>query len=224
MSNEKKPLKNLQGYTQNEEIANSITHGFGALLSIAGLSILVVLASLKGDVWRVVSFSIYGATLIILYLSSAFYHMFSNQKVKEIFHIFDHSAIFLLIAGTYTPFTLVTLRGAWGWSIFGVIWGIAIAGIIFKAFYTGRFDYISTILYVVMGWIVIIAIKPIVANLSAGGLVWLFIGGGCYTLGVIFYIWEKLPFNHAVWHLFVLAGSISHFFAILFHVLPMKNA
>lgn len=209
--------------SRNEEVASGITHGIGAALSVAALSVLVVFASLWGDAWRVVSFSIYGSTLILLYLSSAFYHSFKNENIKRIFQVFDHSAIFLLIAGTYTPFTLVTIRGGWGWSIFGVVWGIAIAGIVFKIFNTGRYNFVSTIMYISMGWLVIIAIKPIVSNLPAGGLVWLFLGGGCYTLGVIFYLWEKLPFSHAIWHLFVLGGSICHFFGILFYVLPMRN-
>ncbi len=223
MSSKIETLKNSKGYTKNEEIANSITHGIGALLSIGGMTVLVVFASLWGDVWRVVSLSIYGTTLIILYLSSTLYHFFSNPGVKNVFQIFDHSAIFLLIAGTYTPFTLVTIRGGWGWSIFGVIWGIAVIGIVLKTFYTGRFNLVSTILYIVMGWLVVIAIKPIVNNLPGGGIAWLFIGGCCYTFGVIFYAWEKLPYNHAVWHLFVLAGSIAHFFAILLYVLPMEK-
>lgn len=207
--------------SRREEIASSIIHGIGALLSIAALSLLVVFASLWGDVWKVVSFSIYGASLLILYLSSTFYHLAKDIRIKRKLQIFDHSAVFLLIAGTYTPFMLVTLRGPWGWSLFGVIWGLALVGIIFKFFFTaGKYDLISSIIYIVMGWIIVIAIGPIVNALSAGGIAWLFIGGGLYTLGTVFFLWERIPFNHAIWHVFVLAASIVHFFGILFHVLP----
>ena len=215
--------KQINKQTLGEEIANSITHGIGAGLSASALSILVVFAALRGDAWCVVSFSIFGTTLVLLYLASTFYHAFQNPRVKRVFKILDYSAIYLLIAGTYTPVTLVTIRGGLGWSIFGVIWGLAIVGIVFKAFFKDRYEVASIIVYVLMGWLVIMAIKPVVTNLSAGGIAWLFIGGGCYTLGVIFYLWERLPFNHAIWHLFVLAGSISHFFLVLFYVLPMKG-
>ncbi len=208
--------------TRKEEIASTITHGIGAALSIAALSVLVVFAGLRGDAWRVVSFSIYGATLVLLYLASTFYHFFSNPRVKRVFHIFDHSAIYLLIAGSYTPFCLVTIRGGWGWSIFGVVWGIALFGIMFKAFFTGRYNFVSTALYLVMGWIIVIAIKPLVVYLPAGAFPWLILGGLSYTAGVVFYAWERLPYGHAIWHLFVLAGSTLHFFAILLYVLPMS--
>ena len=207
--------------TMGEEIANSITHGIGACLSIAALSILVTLAGIRGDAWRVLSFSIYGATLVLLYLASTFYHVFTHPGTKRIFQVLDHSAIYLLIAGTYTPFCLVTLRGGWGWSIFGVVWGIAILGITFKAFYTGRFGILSTVLYIVMGWIVVVAVKPIIDRLPIGGLVWLLLGGISYTGGIVFYAWEKLPFSHTIWHIFVLGGSVLHFFGILYYVLPM---
>lgn len=208
--------------TLKEEIANSISHGIGAGLSIAALSILVAMAGLYGDAWRVVSFSIYGSTLILLYLASTFYHSFTNPTAKWVFHVFDHSAIYLLIAGSYTPYCLVTMRGGWGWSIFGVVWGIAIFGIVFKALFTGRFNVVSTILYVMMGWIIVIAIRPLLVNLPTGGFIWLVLGGACYTAGILFFAWQKLPFSHFIWHLFVLAGSILHFFGILFYVLPMK--
>ncbi len=214
-------MPSMNGETRKEEIANSITHGIGAALSIAALSILVVFAGLRGDAWRVVSFSIYGATLVLLYLASTFYHVFSNPRVKRVFHVFDHSAIFLLIAGSYTPFCLVTIRGGWGWSLFGVVWGIAIFGIVFKAFSTGRYNVVSTVLYIAMGWIAVIAIKPLVSQLPPGAFAWILLGGLSYTAGVIFYAWERLPYGHAIWHLFVLGGSTLHFFAVLFYVLPM---
>jgi hemolysin III len=213
--------KERNKFYPKEEIANSITHGMGLCLSIVGLVILVVLASIHGDAWRVVSFSIYGSSLIILYAASTFYHSFRSERMKHLFKIIDHSAIFLLIAGTYTPFTLIPLRGAWGWSLFGAIWGLALAGIGFKLFFVNRFKVLSTIIYLIMGWIVLIAIQPLVKNIPAGGLGWLATGGILYSLGVIFYLWKKLPFNHAIWHFFVMGGSTCHFFAIYFYILPM---
>ncbi len=207
-------------YTFGEELANSITHGLGIALSIAGLVVMVVFSATNGDAWHVVSSAIYGSTMILLYTASTLYHSFQNPNVKRVLRVVDHSMIYLLIAGTYTPFTLVTLRGGWGWSLFGVIWGLALAGIGFKLFFTGRFPKISTIIYIVMGWLAVIAIKPLMEVLPAGGLFYLFAGGLSYTLGVIFYVWHKMPYHHAVWHLFVLGGSVLHFFGILFYVIP----
>lgn len=202
-----------------EEIANSITHGIGAALGTVALTILVVFAALKGDAWRVISFSIYGATLVILYTSSTLYHAFTHKKVKRYFRIMDLSAIFLLIAGTYTPITLLSLRGTgWDWTMFGLIWGMAILGILFKTLFYGKFEKLSIIFYVLMGWLVVIAIKPMLANLPTGLLVWIAIGGLSYTVGIIFLAWTKFPYSHTVWHLFVLGGSISHFFGILFYL------
>ncbi len=206
--------------TSGEEIANSITHGIGAGLSVAGLVVLVVLAALYGDVWRVVSFSIYGTTLIILYLSSTLYHSFRNPKVKKIFKIFDHSTIFLLIAGTYTPFMLVSLRGAWGWTLFGIIWGLAVLGVVFKSLFIHRYNKLSVLIYILMGWLCVIAIRQMLINVPLGGLLGLAVGGILYTLGVIFYSWRTLKYNHAIWHLFVLGGSMCHYFSILFYLLP----
>lgn len=207
-------------YSKNEEIANSITHGIGVGLSIAGLVVLVVLGTLRGDVWHIVSFSIYGSTLVILYLASTLYHSFQMPKIKRTFKIIDHSAVYVLIAGTYTPFMIVNLRGPWGWSIFGTIWGLAIAGIIFKLFFIDRFEKLSLTIYLLMGWLCIVAIMPMIAEIPLGGLIWLVAGGSFYTLGVIFFQWEKLRYSHAIWHLFVLGGSICHYFSILFYVLP----
>jgi len=206
--------------TFGEEIANSITHGVGAALATAALVILVIFASLKGDAWRIVSFSIYGATLVILYVSSTLYHSFSNEKVKRYFRMMDLSAIFLLIAGTYTPITLLPLRNTnWGWVLFGLIWGMAVFGIILNTIFYGKYEKLSIVFYIMMGWIVVIAIKPLIANLSIGLLIWILIGGLSYTIGIIFLIWTKFPFSHTVWHLFVLGGSISHFFGILLYLL-----
>ncbi len=203
-----------------DELINSITHGIGAALGIAALVLLVVFSSLYGNVWHIVSFTIYGVTLVILYTASTLFHSVRNIRVKYKLNKFDHASIFLLIAGTYTPFTLVTLRGPWGWTIFGIIWGIAILGILSKIFFMSRTRSYSAYIYLAMGWVIIIAIKPLIENLSTGGLIWLAAGGLSYSLGVIFFLWKKLPFSHGIWHLFVIGGSICHFFAIFLHLLP----
>ncbi len=207
-------------YSVSEEIAHTITHGIGALLSIAGLAVLVSFASLNGDAWHIVSSSIYGATLIILYSASSLYHGISHPKAKALLQQFDHAAIYLLIAGTYTPFLLVSLRGVWGWSLFAVIWSIAIVGMIFEFVDAKRFKKLSLWLYLGLGWIVVLAIKPMLAQVETGGLVLLLLGGLSYSLGVIFYVREKMVYHHAIWHLFVLAGSVFHFFSVLFYVIP----
>jgi hemolysin III len=206
-----------------EEIANSITHGIGTALSIAALVLLVVFTSKYGDIWRIVSFSIYGSTLFILYLASTLYHSFTNRRVKNFFRILDHSSIYLLIAGTYTPVTLVSMRGPWGWTIFGIIWAMAIGGIIAKIFLIGKYKIVSVLLYVAMGWLIIIAFKPVLQMVPKGLIIWLFIGGVCYTLGLIFYACKKVPYFHFIWHLFVLSGSISHFFGMLLHLTSKTN-
>ena len=203
-----------------EEIANSITHGVGLALGIVGLSILVILAAVRGSSWHIVSCSIYGATLVILYLASTLYHAIQNPKVKRVLKIVDHCSIYLLIAGSYTPFTLVSLRGGWGWTLFGIVWGLAILGILFKVFHTGKYEFVSTMLYLAMGWLVIIAVKPLFSVISLVGFMWILAGGLSYSFGVIFYAFDRILFFHTVWHLFVLAGSICHFFAVLYHVLP----
>ena len=206
-----------------EEIINSVTHGVGLALSVVGLVILEVLAALRGTPWHVVSVSIYGATLVILYASSTLYHAFRSPPLKRVFKIIDHSAIYLLIAGTYTPFTLVTLRGPWGWTLFGLVWALALAGIAFKAFFVDHFVIASTIVYLTMGWLVIIAIKPVIAVVPYRGLLLLLAGGLCYTVGVGFFAASRMRYGHAIWHLFVLSGSIIHYFAVLFYVLPPRG-
>lgn len=203
-----------------EELANSITHAIGMALSLAALVILVVYASIQGDGWKIVSFSIYGVSMLLLYTASTLYHSFSSERAKHYLKIFDHAAIYLLIAGTYTPFLLVMLRGAWGWSLFAIVWGLAILGIIFKLFFVHRFQIFSTIIYLLMGWLIVVAFRPLIANIPERGLYWMLAGGLFYSFGVIFYLWERVPYHHAIWHLFVLAGSICHFFAVLFYVLP----
>ena len=209
---------------QREELANAISHGIGVGLSIAGLVLLIVRAALHGDAWQVVSGAIFGASLTILYLASTIYHAVPQGNWKQRLRIMDHTAIYLLIAGTYTPFVLVTLRGAWGWTLFGIIWGLAVLGIAFKLIFRTRFELLSTLFYLAMGWMVIIAVKPMLNALPLEGLLWLAAGGIAYSLGVIFYVWEKLPFNHAIWHGFVMAGSILHFFAVWLHVWPRPGA
>ena len=203
-----------------EEIANTITHGVGLALSVAGFVILLVLAALRGGALQIVSCAIYGTTLITLYAASTLYHGIAAPRFKRALRIFDHSAIFLLIAGTYTPFLLVNLRGAWGWSLFGVVWGLAMAGIVFKFWFVERFGFLSTTVYLLMGWLVVIAARPVLSHAPVSGLIWLVAGGLCYTAGVIFYASKRIPYAHVIWHVFVLAGSTCHYFAVLRWVLP----
>ncbi len=207
-------------YSLGEEIAHTITHSIGILLSIAGLAVLVAFSALYGSAWHITTCAIYGATLILLYTASSLYHGIPNPRAKRILRQLDHAAIFLLIAGTYTPFTLVNLRGGWGWTLFGLVWGIAIAGIILELALKGRYKRLSLALYLGLGWLVVIAIDPMLSSVETGGLLLLLAGGLSYSLGVIFYVWKRLAYHHAIWHLFVLAGSIFHFFAVLFYVVP----
>jgi hemolysin III len=207
-------------YSLREDFANSITHGAGIILSIVGMCVLIALASIYGNAWHVVSCTIYGSTLVFLYTASTLYHSIQLDKAKSVFRVLDHATIFLLIAGTYTPFTLVNLRGPWGWSLFGVIWGLAVIGILFQTTMLRKGAMVSVAFYVAMGWVVLVAIKPMLSFVDTGGLVLLLLGGVAYTLGVVFYAWRQMPYNHAVWHVFVLAGSAFHFFAILLYVIP----
>ncbi|MBK1790144.1 PAQR family membrane homeostasis protein TrhA [Persicirhabdus sediminis] len=202
-----------------EERASMLTHAFGVALSLVGL--VGMLTVTAGDVFRIVSASIFGATLILLYLASTLYHSFKSHKLKSIFQTIDHACIYLLIAGSYTPLTLVSLRGTWGWSLFGTVWALAATGVIIKTCFKGRKDsWASTALYLLMGWLVVIAMKPVIDALPAAGLSWLVAGGLCYSAGIIFYAWEKLRFNHAIWHLFVLGGSACHVVATWAYILP----
>ena len=211
----------LNNYSLGEEIANSITHGIGIVLSIAALGTLTAFAGIYGNVWHIVSVSVYGATLILLYTASTLYHSVRHSRVKRILQLLDHSAIFLLIAGTYTPFTLVSLRGPWGWWLFGVIWGLALVGIVIQFTPMKRWRAVSIGLYVGMGWAILVAIKPMIVSVPVGGIVFLVLGGLAYTTGILFYGWEKMRYHHAVWHLFVLTGSVLHFFSVLFYVVPI---
>ncbi|HBL74858.1 MAG: hemolysin D [Bacteroidetes bacterium GWF2_42_66] len=210
-----KKQKIYRQLTVGEEIANSITHGIGTLMSIAALVLLIVFAAIKGNAWHVVSFTIFGSTLVLLYLSSTLYHSFSNPKIKNIFARFDHAAIFFLIAGTYTPILLSNLRGVLGWTLFFIIWGLAIAGAVIRSIYLTRFRKLMVAIYVMMGWMFVFAIRTMLEITPADSLMFLFIGGGLYTIGVIFYVWRSLPYGHGIWHLFVLGGSIMHFFAVI---------
>jgi hemolysin III len=207
--------------TYGEELANSITHGIGVLLSVAALVLLVMAGALHGDAWGVTSGAIFGTTLILAYSASTVYHCLRSERAKKMGRKLDHASIFLLIAGTYTPFLLVSLRGPWGWSLFGVVWGLCLAGIVLKFFLAGRFRVLSTMIYILTGWLIVIAFKPLLAALPAGGIWLLAAGGLCYTGGTVFYLWKSLKYHHAIWHLFVLAGSICHFFSVLKYVLPV---
>ncbi len=205
-------------YDPKEEFWNVITHGLGLLLSIVGLIVLIIVSSINLSTMHIIAYSIYGVSLVVLYAASTAYHMSKKEKIRLRLNVFDHSAIYVLIAGTYTPIALITLHGIVGWSLLAVIWGLAIVGIVLKLFFTGRFDRLSTLIYVFMGWLAVIAIKPLIENMSMPGLIWLMIGGLFYTIGAVFYLRNSLKFNHVIFHVFVLLGSISHFICILFFV------
>ncbi len=206
----------------SEEIANSLTHGFGLALSLAGLVVLIVVAALHGGVLSIVSCSVYGATLVCLYGASTLYHSVQTQRWKRVLKIVDHSCIYLLIAGTNTPFTLVLLRGGWGWTLFGIVWGLALCGIALKLWFVDRFIVVSTLCYLMMGWLAVIAVKPILRTVPVPALMWLLAGGLAYSAGVVFFSLPRLRYSHAIWHAFVLAGSIFHYVAILQYVAPVR--
>jgi len=217
-----KDIGGIKYYSPIEEKINIISHATGFIISIVALVLLVTYANLLGDVWHIVSFSIFGASLIILYAASTFYHSAKNPELRNRLKVIDHASIYVLIAGTYTPFTLVTLNGTIGWVIFGTTWGLALTGIILKLFFTGKYDLFSTIMYVLMGWVIVFAIKPLINNLPLEGLLWLFAGGISYTIGAILYSIKKIKFNHAIFHMFVLLGSFCHFMSVFFYVLPSE--
>ncbi len=205
-------------YTAGEEAANVATHAAGLLASAVGAGVLVYLGIVRDDALHVASAGVYGATLVALYAASTLYHAFRKPEVKRVLRVLDHCAIYLLIAGTYTPFVLVGLGGGWGWTLFGIVWVLAAAGIVFKVFATGRFAVVSTAAYVAMGWIGVIAFKPLIDSLPPAAIVWLVLGGVSYTAGTLFYH-RRIPYSHALWHVFVLFGSACHFIAIGLHVL-----
>ena len=203
-----------------EELPNALTHGFGLLCSILGFLVLLAVTLIRGGKWQIISCAIYGVTLICVYAASTLYHGVSSPRWKKGFLLFDHCAIYLLIAGTYTPFLLVNLRGGWGWPMFGVIWGIAVSGVLFKILFADRFPILSVALYLGMGWLGIIAAKEVYVHVPSIGLVWIFAGALAYSVGVIFYACKKIPHHHVIWHLLVMAGSGCHYIAILYSVFP----
>lgn len=205
-------------YSRGEEIANSVTHGVAWLASVCGLAVLVTFAAITGGALRVTSCAVFGSTLVLLYAASTLYHALPFARAKYVFRILDHSAIFLLIAGTYTPLSLVAIGGSWGWSLFGTVWSLAAIGVLLNTIAHGRWRWLSITLYVTMGWLVVIAIRPLVAAVDTSVLVLVVVGGLAYTLGLAFYGWRRLPYSHAVWHLFVVAGSALHYVAVLFAV------
>lgn len=212
----------IPNYSLREDFASSMIHGAGFILAIIGMCLLIAYASIYGNAWHIVSCSIYGSTLVLLYTASTLYHSIRLAKARKVLRVLDHSTIFLLIAGTYTPFTLVNLRGPWGWSIFGVIWALAVIGILFQTTGFLKGAKVSVAFYVAMGWVVVVAIKPMLSLVDTGGLVLLLLGGVAYTTGVVFYVWRQIPYNHAIWHVFVVAGSTLHFFAIFLYVIPLS--
>jgi hemolysin III len=205
--------------TLGDLIANAITHGVGSLLALVGAVYLIVIAA-HGTVWQIVSCSIYAATLVLVYLCSTLYHSLARTGARKVFHVLDHAAIYLLIAGTYTPFTLVSLHGRLGWTLFGLVWSLAIAGVVFKSVAFHRFAMVSTAIYLVMGWLILFATRPLLHAISWHGMTWLAGGGIAYTAGVFFFAKDRVPSFHALWHVFVLAGSILHYFAVLYYVAP----
>ena len=207
-------------YSATEELFHTLSHGLGIVLSIVGLAVLVVYANLNGDIWHIVSSSIYGATLILMYSASTLYHGITNARIKSILQQLDHAAIYLLIAGTYTPFLLVNLRHDWGWTLFAIIWLIAVVGVIFELTGYKPFKKVSLGLYLAMGWMIVFAINPMLEHVSSGGLMLLLGGGLAYSFGAIFYVKKRMPYHHVIWHLFVLLGSILHYLSILFFVIP----
>ncbi len=207
-------------YTIGEEVAHAATHGLGVVLAIAGLTVMVARATLYGTFWHIVGAAIFGSTLVLMYTASTLYHSIPLPRAKKILRVIDHSTIYLLIAGTYTPLTLITLEGSGGWALFIVVWVLACIGVVFKIFATGRFEKLSLAIYLAMGWCVLLVIKPVMHTMPTGGLALLIAGGLAYTGGVAFYVWERLRYHHAIWHAFVLAGSVLQYFAVLFYVMP----
>lgn len=217
------PLPRHHHYPPVEEWLNIVSHAAGLLLGIAAFVLLVVRAATHGNALHVVSFAVFGASLIVLYAASTIYHSSRNELRRARLRTLDHAAIYVLIAGTYTPFTLVTLEGPVGWTLFGITWGMAAVGITLKLFFTGRYDLVSTLMYVFMGWVILFALEPLIEAFQGDGMIWLVAGGIAYTLGALFYSIPRLPFGHAIFHLFVLGGSVCHFVAVYFFVLPKPS-
>lgn len=206
-----------------EEVVSAVTHGFGAVLAVAAL-IAMLYAYNSGGTWHIMSCAIYGGSMVLLYLASTLYHSFTNQKLKAVFKFIDHAAIYVLIAGNYTPFALIPLHGEFGWTIFYIIWCVAAAGIVFQVFCVKKFKILATLCYIAMGWFAVVMIKPLLLTVPVETIYWLIGGGVLYTVGAVFYLMSKIPYHHAIWHLFVLAGSAAHFVAIAKYVLPLPIA
>jgi hemolysin III len=207
-----------RAWSVGEEVAHSVTHGIGLLAAVAGLIVLLFLAAGTRDPWRITACAIYASTLVLLYTASTLYHALSRTRARRVLRVLDHTAIFLLIAGTYTPFALVSLRGPWGWTLLVIVWSLAVLGVTAKAVFGTRWPILSTALYIGMGWVVVVAVKPLIEHVPPAGIAWLAAGGLAYTGGVVFYAWTKLRYSHAIWHLFVLAGSVCHYIAVVLYV------
>lgn len=206
-------------FSKKEEMAHAITHGLGALLSVAGLVLLIVFTSIEGGALSIVSATVFGSSMLFMYVASTVVHSLPVGKWKDIFLIVDHASIYVFIAGSYTPFVLIQINGGFGWTLFGIIWGLALIGIVLKLFFVKRFIFLSTLFYILMGWLIVIAWKPLTAAMPAEGTTLLVIGGLIYTIGAVFYVWKKVPYHHVIWHLFVLGGSVFHFCAVFFYVI-----
>jgi hemolysin III len=209
-------------YSQEEELANRLTHSFAAVLSMIGLVFLLIVASRTGDPYRIVSAAIFCGSLSLFYVISTLYHTIRQPRIRYVFRILDHIGIFLVIAGSYTPFTLVSLRDGSGWMIFGLVWGLAIAGAIFKAFMTHRLVFLAPVFYIALGWLIVIDLEGLLTMVPSKGILWLLAGGLFYTVGIIFYAIDHIPFNHAIWHVFVITGSFCHYLAVLWYVIPVR--
>ncbi len=213
-------LTEYRDYSVAEEVAHAVTHGIAAVASIVALVLMVALAALHGTALHVAAVSIYGASLVLLYTSSTLYHSIPIESARKVLHTLDHAAIYVLIAGSYTPFALISLEGRTGWLLFGIIWTLAIAGVVFKLFFTGRFDKLSVVLYLAMGWLVVLFGNQVLEALPTGGVILLAAGGLSYSVGAIFYLWRSLRYNHTIWHVFVVGGSLLQFLAVLLYVIP----
>lgn len=209
----------IQRRRLREDIANAVSHGFGLVLALAAVPVLIVLGALNGGPVHAATFSVYGASLVLVYASSTLYHATQRPRLKHLFRILDHAAIYLLIAGTYTPVTLISMNGPWGWTLLSLVWVLAVGGVVFKVFFTGQFQTLSTVLYLVMGWLIVVAVEPMAESVTSAAMLWFIAGGLSYTLGVAFFVWDRIPYNHTVWHVFVIAGSACHYVALLLYVL-----
>ncbi len=209
-------------YSEEEELANRLTHSLAAVASLVGLVLLVVAAARTGDPYRIVSAVVFCSSLTIFYVISTLYHTIRRPKTRYVFRVLDHAGIFLVIAGSYTPFTLVSLRESSGWALFGVVWGLAIAGAIFKSFMTHRLVFLAPVFYIALGWLIVVDLEGLLTLVPIKGVLWLVAGGLCYTVGIVFYAIDRIPYNHAIWHVFVIAGSFCHYLAVLWYVVPIE--